>query len=151
MPVDPPPVSAARKVLAVLFYIAAGFAVYATIFSAFMKGSWLYDQLVYTGPLAVVTLVLLLIAISINRHWRWQRTTAVTLFAGAGFMAVVGSAILGMAALARERLDAPQMPPASEFVIGGVLLVAVIAAGAVLFRRAPPRPKPSMTRLPPSA
>ncbi|WP_178131089.1 hypothetical protein [Reyranella sp. CPCC 100927] len=142
-PTAPPsPASMARKVLAIIVYVAAGFAVYFLTLLSFAPTPP-GEKLGLVAVPSAIALVLLVIAILINRHWRWQRTTAITLLSGAGFTAFVGIVLVTVSSIpdVRDRMesDPRALLGGTDIVIGGIVLGAILLAAVLLFWSAPPR------------
>ena len=138
----PSPVSMARKVFAVIFYAAAGFAVYfLTLLSFAPKPPG--EKLMLIAVPSAIALVLLVIAVVINRHWRWQRTTAITLLSGAGVTTFIGIilVIVSSTPAVRDRMesDPRALLADTDVVIGGIVLGTLLLAAALLFWSAPAR------------
>ncbi|HKU98430.1 MAG TPA: hypothetical protein VJR58_24270 [Vineibacter sp.] len=138
----PSPVSMARKVFAIILYVVAGFAVYFLTLLGFAPAPP-GEKLGLIAAPAAIALVLLVIAVVINRHWRWQRTTAITLLAGAGFTLFIGVMLVGMSSIpeVRDRMesDPRALLADTDVAIGGIVLASVLLAAVLLFLSAPPR------------
>lgn len=136
------PVSTARKVFAVILYVAAGFTVYFLTLLSFAPTPP-GGKLGLVAVPSAIALVLLVIAVVINRHWRWQRTTAITLLSGAGFTTFIGLVFVIVSSVpeVRDRMesDPRALLAETDVVIGGIVLATVLLVAVLLFWSAPPR------------
>ena len=142
----PSPVSVVQKVLAIVVYVAAGFAVYFLTLLSFAPTPP-GEKLGLIAVPSAIALALLVIAVFINRHWRWQRTTAITLLSGAGFTAFVGitSAIVLSIPEVHHRaaidhgITLRNAFAEADVIIGGIVLGTLLLVAVLLFWSAPPR------------
>ena len=74
-----------RKILAILFYICAGFFVYLMSFVAYIKSPTPgLAKTAVIGVFAIPATVFMLIGLATERFTRWRQRLAVVLYAGAG-------------------------------------------------------------------
>jgi hypothetical protein len=134
-----------RKILSIVFYVIAGFFLYAVDLLAFVNtaaiktatplSAWM--KLVVIGTFAVPALISLLIGLAITRFQRWKRDVGIVLVSAGGVTSFIAATMVCFFMSPDwKRYVPPDAPDMSEFfgdfTTGIVCIVTTIVLGVLL-------------------
>ena len=122
-----------RKVIAILFYVGAGFFVYMASLLTFINQPALAKWCI-VGGFAVPVLLLLGIGLAISRFQNWKKHTGIVLVSGAG---VTGFVVFTFICLLttedfRQQLGPDTLNFFTGYISGGIFLLCTMGLGVML-------------------
>jgi peptidoglycan/LPS O-acetylase OafA/YrhL len=131
-----------RKVIAILFYVVAGFSVYMVSLLAFINQPPIAKWAI-VGGFTLPVLLFLGIGLAISRFQNWKKHTGIVLVSGAGFTCFVVFTFICLLTTDdfRQQLGPDTLNFFTGYISGGIVLLGTIALGVILLLTSKPQIK----------